>query len=172
MSSSSPAINPVSSDLEHDATESGHLRALQSNLGSGTSSNDDIYEQNLIERLSSSLSNIRRDYDHSSINSLKDKSMVDTIDLPVLTEKPPSVTTIPFDKGGALEDCRSAECPPSDSTIIQQSIDPAPLSPTQLAYHNKRTWIYFCTCVWCLFTQGWHDGSTVRSVRFTLVLAT
>jgi hypothetical protein len=153
--------------VEQDVTETNKREYLNVFSESDTAS-DDVFAQDTVELPSSSLSRVRRRSELSRIR--KDDLTLENIELPVLTEMSSSASTTPFDKAYTLEEFRSVEYPLSESIVIRDSIDSASLSPAQKAYHRKRTWVYFCTCTWCFFMQGWNDGSTVRSICFGSIL--
>lgn len=54
-----------------------------------------------------------------------------------------------------------AHTPPHTSGTAETPVEVASLTSAQKSYQRKRTWICFVTCIWCMFIQGWNDGSTV-----------
>lgn len=137
-------------------------------------------ELDLTETTKSDLYRLSRDYDTRS-----SQGSYELTSLPILTKDGSTVRRWeryqggwrlitgrddnPYDNENAVDDERPVPItyPPPyisrTSEIPIETTDDA--TPMQKAYHTKQTWIYFGTCVWAIFIQGWNDASTVPNPR-------
>lgn len=165
--------NPEELDLT-DTSKREYLASYQSGSQIG-----DVFEKDSAELAPPTQPRIRRRSELARVRKEDSPFNNDAFELaalPILledgptkrhVERPQPLTTDSSNKADTLEDFQPVTYPPSISRIFETPTDAVSLSPTQKAYHNKRTWIYFGTCFWCFFLQGWNDGSTVHRTRFS-----